>query len=386
MYALVIGRAYPDEKTGMMGIFEFEQAAAISNIGIKTVYSFCDTRSIKLLRKLNYTSFQKGNVSVYGYHLPIGGIPRPIFEKLKNSHFKKVLKRIINDHGTPDIIHIHYPLLNLTDGIWEMLKKLNRPIIVTEHWSKVQTKSIEYYRCDLLKKIVNESDTFMCVGNLLKKSVIELTNTKKEIHVMPNMVNPTFYLEEKLQENNHFDFISIGRLVADKRMSFVIDAFSRAFSENSNIKLHIVGDGPLFDKLKQQINKLNMNGRVTLHGFLSREETANLIRSSDAFVSASILETFGVPFIESMACGKPVIGIKNGPIDNYINDTNGVLFEKDNLNSLTESLKRMYNYRNKYNGLHISKKAKEFFSERAIVGKLVDIYDSQLQKHGETSR
>lgn len=378
MYALVIGRAYPNKKTGMMGIFEFEQAVALNNAGIKTIYAFCDTRSIKSLRTYNHTNLKKNNVPVYGYHFPIGGIPRPIFEKLKEITYKKIFKKILRNHGTPDIIHVHYPLLNLTDKIWEMLKLLNRPIVITEHWSKVQTKVIEPYRRDLLKKIVNEADVFMCVGEQLKKSVINLTNTKKDIPLMPNMVNPIFYYVEK-PKSEIFNFITIGRLVENKRISLVINAFFKAFKDNANTRLQIVGDGPLFNQIKTEINNLEMNDKITMHGFLSREDTANLIRQSDAFVSASILETFGVPFIEAMACGKPVIGIENGPIDNYIDDTKGVLFEADNLDSLINALYKIYEERNKYNGKIISETAISFFSEEAVTNRLNKIYKGCLK-------
>lgn len=379
MYALVIGRAYPDQKTGMMGIFEFEHALALNNAGVKTVYAFCDTRSIKLLRTLNYTSIEKNNVPVYGYHFPIGGISRPIFEKLKERKYKRILKKILENHGIPDIIHVHYPLLNLTDKTWEMLKSLNRPIAITEHWSKVQTQVIEPYRQELLKKIVNEADTFMCVGEQLKKSIIELTNTEKDILIMPNMVKPIFYYYEKERRDDNFHFVTIGRLVENKRVGLVIEAFSKAFKGQTGINLHIVGDGPLFNSLKHQIETLDMNDQITMYGFISREETAELIRSSDAFVSASILETFGVPFIEAMACGKPVIGIKNGPINYYINETNGIMFEQDNLEDLIKAFNKVYNLRDRYDGKLISNTAQILFSEKSVTKKIISIYKHYIK-------
>src|SRR5699024_6226829 len=130
----------------------------------------------------------------------------------------------------------------------------------------------------------------------------------------------------------------MGRLVESKRIDFLIKAFSDIFMDNKNIYLNIIGDGPLFSKIKNQIQNLRMEERIKMHGFLSREKTAHILKKSHVFVSASILETFGVPFIEALACGKPVIGIKNGPIDKYINDSNGILFEQDDINDLMDKL------------------------------------------------
>ncbi len=374
MYALVIGRAYPEKKTGMMGIFEYEQARAISNNGYKTVYAFCDTRSIKRLRKYGNTQLKKDETDVYGYHLPIGGIPKKVFNKVKGQYFKKILKKILEDHGVPKIVHVHFPLLTLTDDIWYILKSLKVPIVVTEHWTRVQTKEISSYYSNLLKKIVNEADVFICVGDPLRKSVVELTNTDKNIRVIPNMVSSMFFYEPRKSKDENFEFIAIGRLVEVKRFGLIIEAFSKAFLNNKNIKLTIVGGGPLFEDLKRRIRELNMHDRISMLGFLSREETANKLKNSDAYVSASVLETFGVPFIEAMACGKPVIGVEDGPIDKYINEQNGVLFKVDDIESLSFALSRVYENKNEYNQEEIAQKTQSIFSQNSIAEQLIGLY------------
>lgn len=381
MYALTIGRAYPDEETGMMGIFEFEQAVALSNIKYKSIYSFCDTRSIIRLRRYGYINMKKSDVTVYGYHLPIGGTPHIIFSKIKKMYYERLLKKIIKNAGIPDVIYIHFPLLTLTDDIWDLFKSLKRPIVVTEHWSKVQAKELTPLQHKLLRKIVNEADKFICVGDLLKKSVIELTNTPKDIQVIPNMVSSMFFYEKQDIKNNNFEFIAIGRLVDSKKFDLVIDAFTKAFRSNANVYLTIVGDGPLFSKYKKQIEHLGMQDRISMVGFLSREETANLLRKSDAFVSGSVLETFGVPFIEAMACGKPVIGIKNGPIDKYINMVNGVLFEKNNFDDLVRALINVYENREMYDGKLISETAMKLFSEETVINELNEIFINCIENY-----
>ena len=357
-----------------MGIFEVEQAKALSNNGCNVIYAFCDTRSIKGLRKYGKVTENTNDVTVYGYHLPIGGIPQKIFSKIKLSYVKKILNKIIETHGTPDAIHIHFPLLTLTEDIWELLKSLNRPLVITEHWTKVQTKNLEPFRVKLLKKIVGESNEFICVGEPLRQSVEEITNTSKEIRIIPNMVSPLFYYEESKKENkenDRFDFITVGRLVDIKRFGLAIEAFSQTFSNNPNVYLTIVGGGPLYDDLKKKISEVKMENQIIMTGFLPREETAKQIRQSNAFVSASALETFGVPFIEAMASGKPVIGTKGGPIDIYINEYNGVLFEKDNVKDLSRAMELIYNDREKYDAKQIAKKANELFSEKAIAEELI---------------
>src|SRR5699024_7746959 len=205
------------QETGMMGIFEFEQAIALNKHGMNTVYAFCDTRSIKRLRKLNYKTFTEKGVPVYGYHFPIGGLPRKIFDMLKLNRYKKLIRTIIRVHGVPSYIHVHHPLLTVNKEIWSPLRKLNVPIVVSEHWSRGHQKSIEDYRIDLLKHIVEEAKEFICVSEPLKNSVLELTNSTRTIRVIPNMVNEHFYYEEAANTNhNEFYFIAIGRMTETK--------------------------------------------------------------------------------------------------------------------------------------------------------------------------
>lgn len=384
MNILVIGRAFPEEKTGMMGIFELEQATALNNLGHEVKYFFCDTRSIKYLRKYGYKYIIKNGVAAYGYHLPIGGAPQKVFDRIKKHYYEKGLQKVLVKEWMPDIIHVHFPLLTLNDYIWDLLKGFEKPIVVTEHWSKVQTRELSSRYLNLLNRIVNEADEFICVGDALKESVIELTKTVRDIRIVPNMVSSLFnYQNEQNTKKKHFEFITVGRLIEIKRFDWVIEAFVKAFPNNMYVHLKIVGDGPLFSRLKRKIDDLNMNERIIMTGFLSREETANLMKKSDAFVSASALETFGVPFIEAMACGKPVVGAKGGSIDKYINETNGIFFESDNLNDLVRALKQVYANRNLYDSKLIAETATKYFSEEAIAKQLDSIFRDCIKKYAK---
>jgi len=372
MYILTLGRSFPKKKTGMRGIFEFEQARALKNAGHKSIYAFCDTRSIMVMREYGEVRFSVEGLNVYGFHSPNIGLPRTIFSAMRKKIVRRILEQVIEREGIPDVVHVHFPLITLTDDIWDMLKGLNRPIVVTEHWTRVQTKQIEGFRQQLLKKIVEESNRTICVGDPLKESVLELTNTNRTIEVIPNMVSPLFYYDDNSigSNSNQFEFISIGRLVEVKGFDIVINAFTKAFKDNKNVKLNIVGGGPLYEKLKMQINKLEMNNQISMLGYLNREDTAKQLRKSNAFVSGSKLETFGVPFIEAMSCGIPVIGMSGSPLDKYINDMNGIQF--NDLNSLSEAFKEMY--QKKYNKEEIAQYAEDIFSEKAVVKKILEVY------------
>ncbi|KQL56487.1 MULTISPECIES: glycosyltransferase [Bacillaceae] len=377
MYTLVIGRAYPEESTGMMGIFEFEQAKALNRNGMRTIYAFCDNRSIKKLKKFgSFTA--EDEIKAYGYNLPIGGLPTKIFNRFKSKLLKKIINEIISKYGKPNIIHVHFPLLTLTDELWSFLCELQIPLATTEHWTKVQTKNLEPFRIKLLKRVVEESSAFICVGELLRESVAEITSTNKKIQVIPNMVAQEFTFEKKKKSNSSFNFISVGRLVEVKGFGSLIDSFAKAFNGNTGVTLTIVGGGKLETTLKDQVIQLGISNKVNFMGFLSRNETAKLVKESDVFVSASYLETFGVPFIEAMTCGKPVIGLKDGPIDDYITEDVGMLVNKNSLDDLSNSLIYMHENYEKFDSRFIKDYAINNFSESAVTSKLKLIYDNAM--------
>ncbi len=377
MYILSIGRAFPEKSTGMIGIFEYEQAVALKKAGNKVIYAFSDNRSVKVIRTVKPYRNSKDGIEIYGRRLPIKGLPEGLFSKIKSAEFKKLVKTIIDENGVPDVIHIHFPLLTITSEIFGFLKTLGCKIVVTEHWTKVQKKELSSRKKELLCELAEKVDAFICVSSLLKKSVLELTGTKRNILVIPNMVSDEFgYADSRETDSSSYKFISISRLVPVKRFNIAIEGFTKAFKGNKDIKLTIVGDGKLYSSLKKQINSLGMSDQIIMTGFKKREEVAELLAESDCYVSASILETFGVPFIEAWVTGLPCIGVKGGPIDELFNSENGYLFKSDDSDDLAEVMKKMYAEKERFNRKNISENAVSLFSSSSVAARLLEVFEN----------
>lgn len=385
MLIWVIGRTLPEMKTGMMGLFEFEQAQALQKYGgndVKVCYLYADNRSVKVLRCFGRNNCIKDNVDVFGSAMPVGGLPQGLFQPLKTLCMKKAVAECEKEFGKPDIIHIHFPLLTMTESIWNNLKNYNVPIFVTEHWSKVQTKEIELFRIKLLKKIVSEAEDYICVGHFLKDSIKELTNVDREISVIPNMVSPEFRpLDIEDKDKNYFDFLTAGRLVPLKRFDIVIEAFAKMFNNNPNVHLTVAGGGEMEQALRKQIEQLGMKNQIKMTGRLSHDEIAKLMQKTDCFVSASVLETFGVPFIEAWSCGKPVICVKPNAIELYVTEKNGLLVSADNSDEMGEAMLTVFNNRNQYSSHDIAEMAENQFSQRAIAGELLKRFRNACEKN-----
>lgn len=377
MRVLVIGRSFPEKETGMLGIFEYEQAQALRAQGIESDYIFCDTRSIFRIR-LNDT-VQRADDEIYsiGSHYLIGRLPRPIFEKLKDARWDQVLEQYLQKRGCPDLIHIHFPTITLTEGFWNQIKRLNVPIVVTEHYTKTLNMKLNTAELKVLKMAVEESSAFLCVSEMLKESVQKLTSTGKKLMVVPNLVSNEYFAGGNQPIDSHsYTYIAVGRLVKCKCFPLVVEAFAKLAKEERNIRLVIVGGGTQQKNIERTINRCGVSKSVFMTGFLPREKTLQAIRDADAYVSASVLETFGVPFIEAMACGKPIIAADNSPILPYINEENGLVFEKNNVDSLVSAMRSIRH--REYNSADIRECAKENFSSSAIGKRLQNLYETLL--------
>ncbi|WP_270180291.1 glycosyltransferase family 4 protein [Alkalihalobacillus sp. CinArs1] len=383
MKLLIIGRGYPEVETGMIGIFEYEQAKAVSNFSdspLQILFTFSDNRSVFRLRKLNNIKKYDSNIYIRGSHFPIGGLPKILFDKLKTISSLYNIKKIINEHGIPDIIHIHFPIITLTEEIWDYLASLDTNIVITEHYSRVQNKELSIKQINLLRKVTANADKFLSVNNLLPTSIKELTGVDREYIVVPNVVASSFSYCEDLN-NDIYRFVSIGRLVKGKKFDIVIEAFAKRFNNVKNVELIIVGDGEEYSNLKEQINSLNMSDKIKLTGFLNREKTAKLLSKSNSYVTASSFETFGVPVVEAMSCGKPVIVANVSPLAQYINNDRGLFFQVDCVESLGDKMNEIHKNRSMYNSKEIADFAHEQFSEEAIGEQLFEIYQSCLSKN-----
>ncbi len=381
MNIFVIGRCLPEETTGLIGVFEFQQAVALGKYGDnKVTYLFCDNRSIKSLHIIGKKRCELQGVQVYGTYLPVGGIPVKCFNKIKYHQFKELWTKAIAEQGTPDIVHAHFPLITTNEYFWDLWKENNIKVAITEHWSRVLTKSLRPNWKLVLNRVMQDADIIISVSELLKKSMLELSNTERNIYVIPNMVSEKFQckpdIDNKVTPSDDFYFISVARLVKVKCMDLLIEAFARTFKGEEKIRLTIVGDGPERKGLQHQIDQLGLQNQVHLTGFLPSDKVAEMLKQSNCFVSASNLETFGVPWIEAWCCGLPVIGAENGPIDSFFTPENSRKFVANDVESLQAAMVQIYTDRNTFDSGQIATKAYSQFGEEAVVNQLMNVFST----------
>lgn len=93
----------------------------------------------------------------------------------------------------------------------------------------------------------------------------------------------------------------IGRFVEQKNHRFLIDIFNEIHKENKNSLLLLVGQGPLMDEIKEEVNNLELNDSVIFLG--QRSDVSELYQEMDVFCLPSLYEGLPVVGVEAQASG-----------------------------------------------------------------------------------
>lgn len=374
----VLGRAYPSKANNYNGSFEFEQARMIASRGNSVTYFSVETVPFyKKKKNAGVERFNAEGVQVITDYFPYQPLPPFIMIRLREMRFRALLRKAEEKDGKPDVIHVHYPSVIGYRHIVPYAKN-GVKIVGTEHWTKVLSGRLNCVYVDSLRQYRRYAHAMVSVGRPLQECVAKITESVKNgclLQVVPNIV-PDVFSYSPAPARPPFRLISIGRLVPCKRFDLLIDAFCQAFSGEQQVTLTIVGGGPEYENLKQKIVSLGLGDRVELTGNKPHDEVPALIKASHALVCASNLETFGVPVVEAMACGRPVVSTDAIGFLEFMNEAVGLIIRMDSEEEMIEALKKLYANYAAYDGRKISEYAKSLFSEEAVYQRLLDIYQS----------
>jgi glycosyltransferase involved in cell wall biosynthesis len=141
-----------------------------------------------------------------------------------------------------------------------------------------------------------------------------------------------------------FVMITIGRLVARKATVQLVDILADAKLPSAH--LMIVGDGPDVNAVREHAVQRGVQDRVHLLGQVSDEEKYAALTISDAFVSASQHEGFGLVFLEAMAFGLPVVCYdRGGQTDFLATGETGAVVQLNNRDQFVQAVRRLHDDR-----------------------------------------
>ena len=235
----------------------------------------------------------------------------------------------------------------------------------------------------IIQEVYQKAARVICVSRAFARLI---DSYRTDIDVVGNVVNCDIFIPPKVFKNhNEIRFLTVCYMEEEaqlykKGMDILIQSWTEIVKENTNVKLVIGGGGKAVRKVVEWTKEYHVTDSVEFLGTLNREQVVEQMQMCDCFVLPSRYETFGVVYIEAMACGKPVIAVANGGPDDFVKDFNGMLIKPD-VEELTGAINKMikrlkgYDY---YYEEEISSYIKNLFSYDSIAGKLLEVYKSIL--------
>lgn len=192
------------------------------------------------------------------------------------------------------------------------------------------------------------ADAVIAVSEHTRQDVIRLLNVPAgRVHTVPNGVDQdfhplpehavqTFRIQRRLPERF---ILCISTIEPRKNLTTLI----RAYAALGEIEHRLViggGRGWKYESVFALIEELGLNNRVWLPGFIQHNELPYWYNAADVFVFPSIYEGFGLPPLEAMACGTPVIVSNTSSLPEVVGSA-GLLMDPNDVNAWTDAIHRV---------------------------------------------
>jgi glycosyltransferase involved in cell wall biosynthesis len=233
-----------------------------------------------------------------------------------------------------DVVHI----LGMTLLAKETVREFKKPTILwypgppSERWEMRDIKELNGNR---LLKFFAHGDTV----SYLRNKNIEINDITPGVQVDLFKKTDTEIRKNYGISEDEILLLSCGRIIPGKGFEFLINGFKRVSEQSLNVKLLIVGDGPLRPSLEKLANRLGLEDKIIFIGKVEYKDLPAYYSAADIFLLLSSYENFSNSVLEAMSCELPIIVTNLGGFPLQIKDSvNGFLVNYLDIESLTQKI------------------------------------------------
>lgn len=171
------------------------------------------------------------------------------------------------------------------------------------------------------KWIVQRADGVRCVSSRIQRYVTETLHVLKERTCMiPIYTELQLFSPEGERHTDRKYVLFVGRLIEEKSPFDFCEVVIPLMQSSPEVTAVFVGEGNLKETLRARFRDVGLEDRVIFTGFLSAPEMAVWYRSARCYVHTAHWEGWGMPMIESLACGCPVVTTDTGCAGDAVRD------------------------------------------------------------------
>lgn len=292
----------------------------------------------------------------HNVHIIIGG-EGPIFNHLLNAGLNVIavpfLKRNISPLNdirayidikntlktlNPDIVSTHSSKAGFIGRL--AASRIGIPVLFTAHgWSFTSGKSavVQFIFKHLEKVVTPLTNYIITVSDYDKElALCHLSVSKDKIQTIHNGrgdIDPIYFSNPCKDDNGWVNIVQIARFDQQKNQAELLQAVSKI----KNIKLHLVGDGPLMNDIRILSEELGIADKVIFYGRI--DDVRNVLAKAHIFTLISNWEGFPRSTVEAMRAGLPVVVTNVGGAAEAVEQgVNGFVVEKNDVKGLRKSL------------------------------------------------
>lgn len=218
------------------------------------------------------------------------------------------------------------------------------PLIIHFHGADAYyKKNIDEYG-SLYKKAFAYASALIAVSKDMVGKLISLGAPANKIFNASCGVDINMFPQLDISHSER-DFLFVGRFVEKKSPQSLVKAFKIVADKFPDVKLWMVGDGPLFEETKALVTKLGLGNNVTLTGVLKTVQIKELMKQMRCFVQHSVTAANGdsegtpVTVLEAASSGLPVVATRHTGIkDAVIDGITGFLVDEFDINGMAEKM------------------------------------------------
>jgi glycosyltransferase involved in cell wall biosynthesis len=236
---------------------------------------------------------------------------------------------LLTKGGRYDAWHVHSPRrLAAVAALLGSGMKRPRVVIKVSSAEQLETGNLAV-RPTLLARAtfhcLRKADAWQAISRRIADALVQKGIPAARIAAIPNAVDIARFHPERHIASVHARFLFIGRLVPEKNLFTLLDAFAALAHTHPEARLRIVGDGRLETALKDRARDLAIERSVDFTGH--RDDIEALIADADVGVLPSIVEGLSNTLLECMASGLPMIASRVSGSEDLVTPANGWLFE-----------------------------------------------------------
>jgi glycosyltransferase involved in cell wall biosynthesis len=207
------------------------------------------------------------------------------------------------------------------------------------------------YAKHMIRRAIEKAELVMTVSDASKRDLERLFEVPEgKIRVIPNGIDPAMTHDLSEQEidrvRSRFQIVGrnalfVGNIKPHKNVERLINAFAKVREESSfeDLNLIVVGDDiSKYPALRRAVSRHDLRSRVRFFGFVPEPTLVALYRIADVFVFPSLYEGFGLPVLEAMANGTPVVTSSVSSLPEVVGDA-AVTVDPYNVDEIAKAMR-----------------------------------------------